>query len=197
MGKLKTIYLAILNRNEKIIKKEKIVGIIKEYNKKFGKVSIYNSLWYLSRYNYIKRIFLDYYYINSLEEKGLGTCKYEDKELLFEILNKEKVKWYLGLTSAKYYLGEIWQFPTRMTIVNNRFSGKRKIEDATVKFIKIKEKLIFALISKKTKNKIKFYYSDIQKTNLDFLYIRQINEIPIDKKTREYAERFPKWLFKK
>ena len=169
----------------------------KEYNKKFGKVSIYNSLWYLSRYNYIKRIFLDYYYINSLEEKGLGTCKYEDKELLFEILNKEKVKWYLGLTSAKYYLGEIWQFPTRMTIVNNRFSGKRKIEDATVKFIKIKEKLIFALISKKTKNKIKFYYSDIQKTNLDFLYIRQINEIPIDKKTREYAERFPKWLFKK
>ena len=197
MGKLKTIYLAILNRNEKIIKKEKIVGIIKEYNKKFGKVSIYNSLWYLSRYNYIKRIFLDYYYINSLEEKGLGTCKYEDKELLFEILNKEKVKWYLGLTSAKYYLGEIWQFPTRMTIVNNRFSGKRKIKDAAVKFIKIKEKLIFALISKKTKNKIKFYYSDIQKTNLDFLYIRQINEIPIDKKTREYAERFPKWLFKK
>ncbi len=197
MKKLKTIYLAILNRKKKIVRKEDIVEVIKNYNKKFEKVSVKNALWYLSRRNYIKRIFLDYYYINSIEERNLGTCKYEDKELLFEVLNREKIKWYLGLNSAKYYLGEIWQFPVVLTIINNRLSGRRKINGINLRFIKIKEKLIFGLVTKNTKNKIKFYYSDIQKTNLDFLYFRLSNKIHLDKKTKEYVERFPKWVGKK
>lgn len=197
MGKLKTIYLAILNRKEKIVKKEDIIDLIRDYDKKFGNISQNDALWYLSRRNYIKRIFLDYYYVNSIEEGELRTCKYEDKELIFEVLNKEKVKWYLGLTSARYYSGEIWQFPAVLTIINNRFSGKRKINNVNVRFIKIKESLIFGLISNKTKNKIKFYYSDKQKTNLDSLYLGLVKKISLDKKTKEYSKRFPKWLFKK
>ncbi len=197
MKKLRTIYLAILNRNEKIIQKEEIYKLIKDYNKKFERVSITNALWYLSRRGYIRKIFLDYYYINSIEEKELGTCKYEDKELLFEVLNKEKIKWYLGLNSAKYYSGDIWQFPVVLTIINNKFSGKRKINGMDVTFIKIKKDLIFGVAAKKTKNKIKFYYSNSQKTNLDILYFKLVKTIHLDKKTKEYARRFPKWLLKK
>ena len=197
MGKLKIIYLAILNRGKKMIKKEDIVNLIKDYNKKFGMTGIANVLWYLSRHNYIKRIFLDYYYINSIEERELGTCMYEDKELLFEVLNKEKIKWYIGLNSSKYYLGEIWQFLIVLTIINNKFSVKRKINSMEVKFIKIKENLIFGLVARNTKNKIKFYCSNIQKTNLDLLYFKLTKKIFLDKKTKEYAKRFPKWLLKR
>ena len=95
MGKLKTIYLSLLNRIGKIVRKEEIIELIDEYNKRLNKVSVKNALWYLSRRNYIRRIFLDYYYINSIEERGRGICNYEDREVLFEVLNKEKFKWYI------------------------------------------------------------------------------------------------------
>ena len=78
------IYEAILNRVNKICDKSEIVLIIKEYNKKFNsKVNIGGAIKYLSRHDYIKRIFLSFYYINSLDERKRGYCKYEDKELLF------------------------------------------------------------------------------------------------------------------
>ena len=88
MGKLKSIYSALLNRGEKIMKKKEIVKLIEDYDNNIGKVSITNALWYLSRQNYIKRIFLDYYYINSIEERELKFCKYMDKELAEEIKEK-------------------------------------------------------------------------------------------------------------
>jgi hypothetical protein len=87
MGKLKSVYSALLNRGEKIMKREEIVKLIEDYQK-IEKISVANALWYLSRQRYIKRIFLDYYYINSIEERGQKFCKYLDRELLFLVLNK-------------------------------------------------------------------------------------------------------------
>lgn len=196
MGKLRTIYLALLNRKEKIMKKGEIIKTIEEYHKKIGKVSIKNALWYLSRHNYIKRIFLDYYYINSIEERERGFCNYEDKELVFEALNREKIRWYLGLASAKYSLGEIWQTPNILTIINNRISGKRTIAGLKVNFIKIKGNLIFGLLADKTKNGIKYFYSDLSKTKLDFAYLKISENLEFDKKTKEYIKKYPKWLQK-
>ena len=58
---LKKIYEALLNRN-KINEKSQIAGLIKQYNKKFRtKINIENTIKYLSRHNYIKRIFLNFY----------------------------------------------------------------------------------------------------------------------------------------
>lgn len=196
MGKLKTIYLALRNRKDKIVRKEEIIEVIDDYNKRLKKVSVKNALWYLSRRNYIRRIFLDYYYINSIEEREMETCNYEDREALFEVLNKEKLKWYVGLTSALYASGEIWQVPNVLTIVNNKISGEKKIFGLKVKFIKINEKLIFGLINGRTKNNIEYHYSDIRKTNLDFAYFREYNKIDKDKKTKNYLKRYPKWLQK-
>ena len=196
MGKLKTIYLALLNRRDKIVRKEEIIEIVEEYNRKLNKVSIKNALWYLSRRNYVRRIFLDYYYINSIEEREMDKSNYEDREVLFEVLNKEKINWYVGLTSASYASGEIWQVPNVPIIINDKISGERRVFGLKVKFIKIKKGLIFGLVSKKTKKGITYFYSDVQKTNLDFVYLREHNKLIKDKKTMLYIKRYPKWLQK-
>jgi hypothetical protein len=52
------IYEALLNRKEKVCPRSEILEIIKEYNRTLGKISPQNALKYLSRHNYIKRIFL-------------------------------------------------------------------------------------------------------------------------------------------
>lgn len=196
MGKLKTIYLALLNRKDKIVKREQIIKLIEEYNKNFKKVSIKNALWYLSRQNYIKRIFLDYYYINSFEERARKICNLQDNELLFEVLNKEKVKWYLGLNSALYEIGQTWQAQNMLTIVNNQISGKKKVAEMNVMFIKIKEDLIFGLLKNKTKNNLIYFYSDLEKTRLDFAYLKKIDNLIKNNKTRKYIQKYPKWLQK-
>jgi len=196
MGKLNTIYLALLNRGKKIVKREEIIKLIEEYNKKIGKVSIKNALWYLSRRNYIKRIFLDYYYINSIEEKARKTCNLQDDELLFEVLNREKIKWYLGLNSALYESREIWQGINIPTIINNRISGKKKVAGMNVNFIKVKPNLIFGLLENKTKNNVVYFYSDPEKTRLDFAYLRKINNLVKNSKTKKYMKKYPKWIQK-
>ncbi|MDP3026941.1 MAG: hypothetical protein Q8N63_04485 [Nanoarchaeota archaeon] len=196
MGKLKSIYFALLNRGEKIMRKKEIVKLIEDYNNKIKKVSIPNALWYLSRQNYIKRIFLDYYYINSIEERELKSCKYMNKELLFLVLNKLDVKWYLGLTSARYSGGEIWQTPNLLIIVNNKFSGGKIITGLKARFIKIKENLIFGLIKEKTDKGVEYSYSDKEKTELDDIYLSRKGKIAKDKKTRNYIKKYPKWLQK-
>ncbi len=196
MGKLKTIYLALVNRKDNIVKKEEIIKLIGDYHRTLKKVSIKDALWYLSRRNYIKRIFLDYYYINSIEEKERGFCNYEDRELLFEVLNRERIKWYMGSDSALNLLGENWQVPNVLTIINNKISGERKVVGMKVKFIKIKDNLIFGLKKNKTKNKVTYFYSDLQKTKLDFVYLREQNKVILDKKTREYMREYPRWLQK-
>jgi hypothetical protein len=196
MGKLNTIYQALLNRNKKIVRREYIIALIEEYNKKFKKVSIKNALWYLSRRNYLKRIFLDYYYINSFEERARKICNFKDNELLFEVLNLEKIKWYLGLNSALKELGETWQGINAPTIINDRISGKKKVAGMNVNFIKIKPDLIFGLLENKTKNKVIYFYSDVEKTRLDLAYFRRINNLIKNNKTKEYIRKYPKWIQK-
>ena len=195
MGKLKSVYSALLNRGEKIMKRKEIVKLIEDY-KKIEKISITNALWYLSRQRYIKRIFLDYYYINSIEEREQKFYRYLDKELLFLVLNKLDIKWYLGLTSARYSGGEIWQTPNMLIIINNKFSGNRSIMGFKTRFIKLKESLIFALVKGKTDKGIEYYYSNKEKTGLDEVYLSKKGRVAKDKKTKIYLKKYPKWLQK-
>ena len=116
--------------------------------------------------------------------------------MLFAVLNKEKVKWYLGLNSALYELGKIWQVPNKLTIINNKISGKRKVAGITIRFIKIKENLIFGLLSNKTQDRFDYFYSDIEKTKLDFAYLEKSNRLIKNKKTKNYLKNYPKWFQK-
>ncbi len=196
MTKIIAIYESILNRKEKICHKSEIIEIIKEYSESIEKINLENAIWYLSRHKYIKRIILNFYYINSLDERKRAFCNYEDKELLFIALNKAEINWYLGLNSALYQLGKIWQIPNTLTIINNKISGKKKILEIEVRFIKIKENLIFGLKEKKTKNNTVYFYSDLAKTSIDFAYLRKSNNIINLKETKNYIQKYPKWIRK-
>ena len=196
MSKILIIYEALLNRKEKICHKSDIVEILKEYNKSIGKINSDNAIKYLSRHKYIKRIILNYYYINSLDEKERNFCKYEDRELLFIVLNKLKIKWYFGLNSALYLLGKTWQTPNTITIINNKISGRRTVLGLRVRFIKIKESLIFGLKKGKTKNNILYAYSNLAKTYLDLAYLRETDKLVSEKETKNYLKKYPKWLSK-
>src|SRR3989338_9191289 len=159
------IYEALINRVGKIVKKEEIERIIIEFNKSFREsLDAESIIKYLSRHNYIKRIFLSFYYINLADERKRKYCKFEDRELLFLVLNKLNIKWYLGLSSALYESGKVWQAPAIVNIINNKFSGKRKILGFDVKFYKMKDNLFFAIESQKTKNNIEYFYSEPSKT---------------------------------
>jgi hypothetical protein len=84
-----------------------------------------------------------------------------------------------------------------LIILNNKFSGNRKIMDLKTRFIKLKESLIFALVKGKTDKGIEYYYSDKEKTELDEVYLYKKGRVPPDKKTKTYLKKYPKWVGKK
>jgi len=193
---IRNIYEALANKG-KILSKSEILEVIREYSKKFRKINAENTIKYLSRHNYTKRIFLEFYYINSYDEKKQKICKYEDKELLFLVLDKLKIKWYLGLNSAFYTQGKTWQTPNLLNIINNKLSGYKKILGLNIRFFKIKDNLIFGLKKAETKNKVPYFYSDPAKTYLDKVYFRQTKNLIRIKNTNNYLKRYPKWVGKK
>lgn len=198
MGNTNKIYEALLNKKEKIICVSEIVKTVKEFNKQFkASLSIENTIKYLTRHNCIKRIFNGYYYINSFDEKKRNYCIYEDKELLFSVLNKMNFKWYLGFSSALYLLKKSWQIPAIISIINNKISGKRKILGLTIRFYKIKENLIFGLKNAKTRSNITFFYSDQAKTHLDMVYYKISDKLAHNEDIKKYLKRYPKWFGRK
>lgn len=196
MKTIDIIQEALLNRG-KIFKKDELLCILEDYKKLKFKVNHKNIIEYLSKHNYLKRIFLSYYYINSYDEKKRNFCNYSDKELLFYVLNKENIKWYLGLNTAIYEQGKTWQTPNMINIINTRISGKRKILDINIRFIKIKENLVFGLKELKTKNKINYFYSDSAKTYIDKVYFKETNNLIRVKNTQKYLKKYPKWVGKR
>lgn len=157
---------------EKILNKEEIIKTIKEYSKIYKTKVNLISLWtYLRKDNYIKRVLGDYYYIYSLEERYNKYCKFSEEELIFLVLEKMKIKWCLGLESALKENKITWQVFNIVTIINNHFSGIKKLGNSKFKFIKTKDKRFnFGLIKAETNNKVRYFYSDLEKTYLDFLY---------------------------
>lgn len=193
---INSIYEALLNRG-KIFKKEEILHIFEEYKKIKSNSNHKNIIEYFSKHNYIKRIFLGYYYINSYDEKERSFCNYSDRELIFYVLNKEKLKWYLGLNTALYEQGKTWQTPNLINIINTKISGKKKVLGLNMRFIKTKENLVFGLKQLKTKNKIIYFYSDPAKTYIDKVYFKETNNLIRVKNTQKYLKRYPKWVGKK
>lgn len=193
---INSLHEVLINRG-KIFKKEEILHIFEEYKKLKSDSNHKNIIEYLSRHNYIKRIFLSYYYVNSYDEKERDFCNYTGRELIFSVLNREKVKWYLGLNTAIYEQGKTWQTPNMINIINTRISGRRKVAGSNVKFIKIKENLICGLKELKTNNKIPYFYSDPAKTYIDKVYFKESKNLIRVKNTQKYLKRYPKWVGKK
>jgi len=126
-------------KNEKMLSKEEIIKTIGDYQKIYKRKVNLISLWtYLRKNNYIKRILKDYYYIYSLEERHDRYCKFSEEELIFLVLEKLKAKWYLGLENALKENKISWQALNITIIINNKFSGIKKLGNSKFKFIKTK-----------------------------------------------------------
>ena len=151
-------------KREKILTKEEIFKVIKEYQKIYGKINLI-SLWtYLRKNRYLQRILKDYYYVYSLEEKYNNYCQFSEEELVFLVLEKMKIKWYLGMERALIENKISWQVLNVTPIINNYFSGIKKFGNSKFQFIKTKDSLFrFGLIKRKTNNK-KIFCSSLPKS---------------------------------
>ena len=202
--KSRTIIGKLRSKKEKILSKGEIIKTIEDYQRVYKiKVNLI-SLWtYLRKGNYIKRILGDYYYVYSLEERYSNYCNLSEEELIFIVLELMELKWYLGLESALKENKITWQAFNVITIVNNHFSGIKKLGNSKFKFIKTKEKRFnFGLIKAETNNKVTYFYSDLEKTYIDFLYFYKDKDIDVMKKNlnfdvkqgrlKEYAKDYTK-----
>jgi len=124
---------------------------------------------------YLVTIFRGIYYLKSYEEKKFKTLKYSPYELLSLGLEKKKVKWYFGLNTAIKFLNLTHEvFPVNI-VINDKFNRTKpmKIAGSSFFFVKLKSSLFFDLKEIKTENKISFYYSNLEKTLLDMIYLKK------------------------
>jgi len=143
---------------DKLISKKQLINAFKDVlQNKYTEEVIVN----LRRNKDILYIFKGYYYILNPKEKEGDYTEYSTNEMVYTILNKLNIKWYLGLYSALERNNIVWQGVVNPIIVNSELSGEKKILEVKYKFYKMKrDKLDFGHIKKITKNRITFYYSN-------------------------------------
>jgi len=148
-------------------------------------------------------IFKGYYYVLNSKEKEGSYTDYSTNEMVYAILNKLNIKWYLGLHSALEKNNIIWQGVVNPIILNSNLSGEKKILDIKYQFHKVKRELLdFGNSKKITKNRITFYYSDPEKTYIDFIYFNknppaELSNVKNNEKLRLYLKNYSKSFKKK
>jgi len=124
---------------------------------------------------YLITIFRGVYYLKDYEEKKLNSLKYSPYELLALGLEKKNVKWYFGLNTALKFIGLTHEvFPVNI-VINDRFNRTKpmKIAGSSFFFVKLKPSLFFDMKKENTTNNISLYYSNIEKTLLDMIYLKK------------------------
>ena len=148
-------------------------------------------------------IFKGYYYLLDSKEKEGSYTNYSTNEMVYAILNKLNIKWYFGLYSALERNNIVWQGVVNPFILNSNLSGEKKILEIKYQFHKIKRELLdFGYIKKITKNRITFYYSDPEKTYIDFIYFNknpplELSNFKNNEKLRSYLKNYSKNFKKK
>ncbi len=125
--------------------------------------------------SYLITIFRGIYYLKDYEEKKLNYLKYSPYELLSLGLEKKKVNWYFGLNTALKFLGLTHEvFPINV-VINDKFNRTKpmKIAGSSFFFIKLNPSMFFGIKKTKTENNIPLYYSNIEKTILDMVYLKK------------------------
>jgi len=189
----------LLNSNEKVIHKSKIKLLLKDI---VPSGDFEDTISNLRKSKRIKYLFKGHYYILNTAELQNNYYEYSVNEMVFVILNKLNVHWYIGLHSALEHNKRIWQAHNILTILNDKFSKDVRINGNQFKFRKIKKEYFFGKETKKTRNRITFYYSDVEKTIIDFAYfdMRRPLELTKDyngKKMDKYLIKYPKLIKKR
>jgi len=148
-------------------------------------------------------IFKGYYYILNSKEKEGSYIEYSTNEMVYAILNKLNIRWYLGLYSALEKNNIIWQGVVNPIILNSNLSSEKKILGIKYQFHKVKRELLdFGYSKKITKNRITFYYSDPEKTYIDFIYFNknppsELSAVKNNEKLLSYLKNYSKNFKKK
>jgi len=167
---MKKIDIVLRELRKKIITRKDLDSLADKY--KFNRLAIRKLL--LNK-GYLITIFRGIYYLKNYEEKKFNTIKYSPYELLSIGLKLKKVKWYFALNSALKFLNLTHEiFPVNY-VINNTFNRVKpiKIAGTSFFFIKIKPSLFFNIKKIKTSNNFTLNYSDLEKTLLDFIYLKR------------------------
>ena len=186
--------------NKKVVPKKQLAKAFRDVlQDNYSETLIEN----LRRKNDILYVFKGYYYILSSHEQKGSFTEYSTNEMVYVILNKLNIRWYLGLESALERSNVIWQGVVNPVILNSEVSGQRMILGVKYQFHKIKrEKLDFGYVKKITKNRITFYYSDPDKTFLDYVYLNknipsELLYVKNNEKVKFYLKQYSKNFKKK
>jgi hypothetical protein len=192
---LRYLNIKLENLKDKIVSKNFLEKLI--YDAGHCKNDFERILKNLRQNNRVKYIFKNYYYVMSIDEVKTKILKYNEKEIIFSILNKLKINWYLGFNNALLENKIIHQSVKNIIIVNDKISQKIKILGISFIFVKTKKKFIFGFKKLKTKNRLTMYYSYIEKTYIDFIYFKKKKLDELEKicdkiKLKKYSEKFAK-----
>ena len=157
--------------DEKLVSKKQLISAFRNV---IHNESVESLIANLRRNGEILYVFKGYYYILEPAERQGGYTRYSSEEMVYATLNNLNIRWYLGLESALERNRITWQGVVSPIIINSSFSGNRRIMGIPYRFRKMKRSLFeFGFVKKTTKNRIVFYYSDPEKTLLDYHYFHR------------------------
>jgi hypothetical protein len=185
--------------SEKVVSKKQLVNAFRDVlQANYSETLVAN----LRRNKDVLYVFKGYYYVLDPHEQQGSFTVYSIDEMIYVILNKLNIRWYLGLESALERNNFIWQGVVNPVILNSEISGEKKILGVKYRFHKMKREIVdFGFVKKTTKNRITFYYSDPEKTYLDYVYLHkkipsELSTVKRNEKVKSYLIHYSK-VFKK
>lgn len=168
------IMLKLWNLEEKVVSRKTICDVIHDKQ----------LLWLkrLRETGHIQTIFQNYYYVLSEDERKTKILKYFPNEMVFMVLNKLNIKWYIAFEKALELQGILWQSYRKVSIINSKISGKYIIMGTEFVFTKAKRNHIFGFKQNKTKNRIIQNIASPEKIFIDLCYYKK--QIPLELKEK-------------
>lgn len=179
--------------DEKVASKKQLMNAFRDVLQGDFSTSLITNL---RRNKEILYIFKGYYYVKDPREQQGSFIQLLSEEMVYAILNKSNIRWYLGLESALERNKLIWQAVVNPVILNSEFSGNKEILGVKFRFHKMKRNMFdFGYVKKTTINRITFYYSDPEKTYLDYIYLHrkipsELSEVKRNQKTKSYLSNY-------
>ncbi len=178
---------------------------LKAYCKPLG-LKYDDAVKYFEERGYMVRIFRGIFYVKSFKEVKLGRSKYNHLKLVSKGMELKGVdKWYFGLRTALKINNMTHEHFTIEDVISDSVFRSKPVTIAGYRFNFVK--LSPTLLTFGIKRKDGLFYSDPEKTVLDFIYLWRYNGIADEKivhdvsewtsnvskeKLKNYTKRYPK-----
>jgi len=136
-----------------------------------------DSIRYLQREGYLKRIFRGVFYVVSANERATGKANYTWYEMVAAGLEIRKAApWYFGLESALKLNGMTHEFFNIDQVISGTLKTTKviKVQGAPLRILKWSKDLFVpgSILSRSTRHDVNILYSNKEKTILDLAYRR-------------------------